>query len=260
MRPEPRRKDRNRDGFFQRNFYKLPMTIQKYYGEASVIEKRDLVNELIKRSPDGHWCIDAQSPVISEWEQKYADGSIHRLVITKDGARAAQMWGGREKLYEAMEKRKVWKVRGLYQWLASEELPFPVPLMGPPSRLELQHCNGIDKQLANNDSILDLPGSERTARENTASLDQRPVPDKVTENLAKVENAMDTAITDANDLMTQFTVAMEPLSDTHRTIMQCLRMNIKAPPHPEFFAGVSGHSGVTYGIWTSLLDSNRDPR
>ena len=83
---------------------------------------------------------------------------------------------------------------------------------------------------------------------------------QVTESLAKVENAMDTAITDANDLMTQFTVAMEPLSDTHRTIMQCLRMNIKAPPHPEFFAGVSGHSGVTYGIWTSLLDSNRDPR
>ena len=163
--------------------------------------------------------------------------------------------GGGEKLHHPIRMHKVWRARDLYQWLASKDLPLDVPVSVPPSKLEIQQCNEIEKHLANNDSIF-----ERMARENTASLDPRAVPDKVTENLAKVENAMDTAITDANDLMTQFTIAMEPLSDTHRTIMQCLRMNIKAPPHPEFFAGVSGHSGVTYGIWTSLLDSNRDPR
>ena len=164
--------------------------------------------------------------------------------------------GGWEKLRDAIGKQKVWRVRDLYQWLASEDLPLDVPVGVPPSKLEIQQCNEIKKQLANNDSILDLPSSERTARENTASPDPRAVPDKVTESLAKVENAIDTAITDANDLMTQFTVVMEPLSDQDRTIMQWLSKTIEAPPHPEFFAGVSGHSCVTYGIWTSLLDSN----
>ena len=123
-------------------------------------------------------------------------------------------------------------------------------------KLGLQQFNEINKQLANNDSNLDLPGSERTAWDNTASSDPRPMPEKVTESLAKVENACDTAITDGNDLMRQFTLVMEPLSDTDRTILQCLRKTIEAPPSPEFLAGVSGPSGVTYGIWTSLLDSN----
>ena len=94
VRREPRRKDRNRDGFFRRNFYTLPMTIQRYYDEASVIERRDLVNELIKRSADGHWCIDVRSPVLSEWEEKYGDESKNKIVITKSGPCAARLWGG----------------------------------------------------------------------------------------------------------------------------------------------------------------------
>ena len=96
VRPEPRRKDRNRDGIFQRNFFSLPISIQRYYGKASVSEKRDLVNQLIKGSPDGHWYVDAQSPVLSEWEEKYGDESKNKIVISKSGACAARLWGGGE--------------------------------------------------------------------------------------------------------------------------------------------------------------------
>ena len=34
------------------------------------------MNQLITRSADGKWSFDAQSPIVSEWQEKYAARSL----------------------------------------------------------------------------------------------------------------------------------------------------------------------------------------
>ena len=97
VRSRPTVKDRNRDAFFRRNFTSLPRAIQDNYGNASVAEKRRLVNQLITRSADGKWSFDAQSPIVSEWQEKYVDVSKERGLVTKPAGRASHMWGGVER-------------------------------------------------------------------------------------------------------------------------------------------------------------------
>ena len=88
------RKDRSRDAYFRRNFASLPTSTQQNFGNASVAQKRKLVNDLITRSENGNWTINVQSPVLSEWQDKYLEVTNDRGVITKPPGLAARMWGG----------------------------------------------------------------------------------------------------------------------------------------------------------------------
>ena len=48
-------KDRNKDGYFNRNFNQLPPAIQEQYANAKQSKKRDLVNQIIVKSDEGKW-------------------------------------------------------------------------------------------------------------------------------------------------------------------------------------------------------------
>ena len=134
--------------------------------------------------------------------------------------------GGWKELEEAVKRNEVWKVGDLYQWSEYQEHELEGRRGSMQAsgirKLGLQQFNEINKQMANNDSNLDIPGSERTAWDNTALADPRPVPEKITANLAKDQQACDKAITDGKDILEQLRGHMTPFSDTDYAIFDCL--------------------------------------
>ena len=211
------------------------------------------MNQLITRSADGKWSFDAQSPIVSEWQEKYADRSLATRVC----------WGWAEDA-EALKRTQVYKTWDLCQRSAYQG----TDLAGHRDRMEvtglrklgLQQINEINKQLPNNDNNLNLSGSERTTLDNTALADPRPVPDKITANLAKVQHACDKAITDGEDILEKVRIHMCPFGEADYGIFDLLCKTIEAPHLLSFFAGVCGPSGCAYGIWTSMVDPKWDPR
>ena len=211
------------------------------------------MNQLITRSADGKWSFDAQSPIVSEWQEKYADRSLPARVY----------WGWKEDA-EAQRRTQVYKAWDLCQRSAYQG----TDLSGLCDRMEgtglrklgLQQFNEINKQLPNNDNNLNLSGSERTTSDNTALADPRPVPDKITANLAKVQHACDKAIMDGGALLEKVKHHMCPFGEPDYAIYSLLFKSIEAPHLLSFFAGVCGPSGCAYGIWTSMLDPKWDPR
>ena len=190
------------------------------------------MNQLITRSADGKWSFDAQSPIVSEWQEKYADRSLAARVC----------WGWADDI-EAAKRTQVYKTWDLSQRSAYNK-----------------QINEINKQLPNNDNNLNLSGSERTTLDNTALADPRPVPDKITANLAKVQHACDKAITDGGHLLEKVKQYMCPFGQPDYAIYALLFKSIEAPHLLSFFAGVCGPSGCAYGIWTSMVDPKWDPR
>ena len=211
------------------------------------------MNQLITRSADGKWSFDAQSPIVSEWQEKYADRSLAARVC----------WGWADDA-EAERRTQVYKTWDLCQRSAYQG----TDLAGHRDRMEvtglrklgLQQINEINKQLPNNDNNLNLSGSERTTLDNTALADPRPVPDKITANLAKVQHACDKAITDGGHLLEKVKQYMCPFGQPDYAIYALLFKSIEAPHLLSFFAGVCGPSGCAYGIWTSMVDPKWDPR
>ena len=221
------------------------------------------MNQLITRSADGKWSIDAQSPILSEWQEKYVDVTRSRGIITKPAGLAARLCGGKE-LEEAVKRNEVWKVGDLYQWSEYQEHELEGHRGSMQAsgirKLGLQQFNEINKQLPNNDNNLNLSGSERTTLDNTALADPRPVPDKITANLAKVQHACDKAIMDGGALLEKVKYHMCPFGEPDYAIYSLLFKSIEAPHLLSFFAGVCGPSGCAYGIWTSMVDPKWDPR
>ena len=89
-------------------------------------------------------------------------------------------------------------------------------------KLGLQQFNEINKQLPNNGNNLNLSGSERTTLDNTALADPRPVPDKITANLAKVQQACDKAITDSEDILEKVRIHVCPFGEADYGIFYLL--------------------------------------
>ena len=97
-------------------------------------------------------------------------------------------------------------------------------------KLDLKQYNEINTQLAKYDWNLDLTVVERTAWGNESLADPRPVPGKVTENLAKVQKACDKAIADGKAIMRRFEDLINPFSDTDNALLGSLRTTIEPPP------------------------------
>ena len=74
-------KDRNKDGFFRRNFSDLPRTIQEKFKTAKNADKRALVNDVVARNPQtGFWYIDVQSAVLNERQEKAAIAAVIDII------------------------------------------------------------------------------------------------------------------------------------------------------------------------------------
>ena len=200
-------KDRNKDGYFNRNFSQLPPAIQDQFKDAKQSKKRDLVNQIIVKGEDGRWQINLSAPIVAEWQEKYLDISKERGIITKPAGRAAAMWGGGWKeLEEAVKRNEVWIVRNpgednttFYQWKEFNEMEREGHRGGLKTsgerKLDIKQYNLINAELAKFDWNLNLSPQEMkmlTQHSETASL-----PDKVIANLDKVQKACDKAVNDA---------------------------------------------------------------
>ena len=200
-------KDRNKDGFFRRNFNQLPQSIKDEYPKATPKEKRRLVNDVVARDDSsGMWYISVKAAILKEWQEKYLDVRKDKGVITKPGGLAAALWGGWAGLDEARRRGEVWTVtaegREWYQWREFSEVEREghrggLAIEGT-RKLDIVDYNKINKTLSQYGCSLDLqPGAIGDTDRSSKLAD---LPKKVLDNLGKVQKACDRAIGDAKGL------------------------------------------------------------
>ena len=109
--PSARQKDRNKWLFLLRNRNDLDQQVLQMITKANQKEKAVLVNNAVRRGADGNWTFNMDSPImvekIEKFHQRYADmydqGQPYEL--------AESMWGGPEKLKQALKKGLATKVQ-----------------------------------------------------------------------------------------------------------------------------------------------------
>ena len=199
-------KDRNKDGFFQRNFDQLPQVIQEKFKTAKTGAKRDLVNDVVVRDPQtGQWYINIQSAVLKEWQEKYIDVRKDKGLVTKPPGIAASMYGGWAGLADAEKRKEVWRVvhdgQEYYQWREFTEVEREGHRGGVTTsgtrKLDQASYKVATRALMHWGCSLDLTPTA-IAGTPTKSIKGMSVDlsAKVLENLGKVQKACDRAISD----------------------------------------------------------------
>ena len=165
-------------------------------GNASIVQKRKLVNDIITRPDNGTLAINVQSPNLSEWREKFLEIRKDRGLVTKPPGLAARMWcwcvwGGKE-LEDALKRNEVRKVRDgsepgeYYQWKEFAEVERAGHRGGMSTtgtrKLEIKQYSEINTQLAKYDWNPDLTQAEVKTWD-TKAEDPKTVPEKVLQNL-----------------------------------------------------------------------------
>jgi len=227
------RKDRNRDGFFKRNTNELPPGVIELFNKANASDKRRLVNEVVIRDDSGSWTINVQAPILREWQEKFCEVRRDKGLITKPRGLAAQQWGGWTSLNDAQRRGEVWVVthndKEYYQWREFTETEREGHRGGVSTegsrRLEKKDYLAINEHLSQYQWNIEL-----TKKEEKEWQGEHPkVPEKVIENLGKVQKACDRAHKEAKDLYRMLSDRGD-MDNTAKAIAADLRNDFEATP------------------------------
>ena len=234
------RKDRNKDGFFNRNFNQLPLAVREQFANAKCAKKRELVNQVIVKNDEGKWQINLGAQILAEWQEKYLDVSKSRGLVTKPAGRASHMWGGWKELEDAVKRKEVWTVTNpgdptvYYQWKEFDETEREGHRGGLRTsgerKLDLKQYSQINEKLAQYEWNINLAPAELTSL--VEQGETGALPEKVIANLEKVQKACSKAVSESK-LLWRRLMDLNAGDQTTSALADNLKSAFEAPPMVE---------------------------